>query len=799
MHPLKGNTENPASRFFVMYLYTMTILKHICLLFLTGGLFTGIHAQSPDQKLESWHHSNPVEKIYLHLDRKDYFAGQTIWFKGYFMSDFLPSARNSTLFIELINPGGHIIAKKVLPVFGGITYGQLDIPDTATTGTYRLRAYTPLMLNHNKDYLYSTPIRIYGRTSKIKETGLNKVSLSFFPEGGTLLAGVENNIAFKATDNRGLPVNISADIKDNTGTVIIQAKSIHDGMGTFQLTPQTGKTYIAEFNNSSTPLPPAVEKGLSIRVTPSTGSLPYTFHTSGESSFTPAYLIGQMQHKIILKEPLGSSTGGNINTSTFPSGVLQLTFFNKEGMPLAERLVLINNKEYKVDASLNRQKINIKARGLNQYIIELNQPVAGNFSVSVTDDLFNEPGLRKENILSSLLLTSDIPGYVHNPAFYFTEDENTKKAADLVMLTNGWRRFNWKEVVQNKLPLPVYNDPGYISLSGKVNVRGSGKSFAERDLLIWVATSDSGRALQMVKTDAEGRFKMDSIVFFDKAKVLFSDIMGNKSRFITVKLDTDSLYQTYNLPALHMPAAVNTNTSLANNMQSAFSSYTKGSGVLLDNIHIEGRRLTLEELEKKYMSGLFAGNINARTINLTGQFIPQMNIFEWLTGRVASLNVQRKGFEDYRLYFRQQPVQLFLDEMPMQDAGFISAIPPNQIALIKIYPQFIGARGNSPAIAVYTKRGDDLNEEMESTGDIVDYDGYSIIKEFYSPDYSTPPDIDYRDNRLTLFWQPEVITDTANASIPVHFYNNDRTKKFKVIAEGITKDGKLLMLEETVE
>src|SRR5690606_4092727 len=214
------------------------------------------------------------------------------------------------------------------------------------------------------------------------------------------------------------------------------------------------------------------------------------------------------------------------------------------------------------------------------------------------------------------------------------------------------------------------------------------------------------RALQMVKTDAEGRFKMDSVVFFDKAKILFTDVMGKKSQFITVQLNTDSLYQSYNLPLLQRPPAVNTNTSLISNMQQAFNSYTRGSGTLLDNVYIEGRRLTLEELEKKYMSALFAGNLNARTINLTGQFIPQFNIFEWLMARVPNLIVQRNGqfMDNYRLFFRRQPVQLFLDEMPMQDASIISTIPANQIALIKIFPQFIGARGNGPAVAIYTKR-----------------------------------------------------------------------------------------------
>src|SRR5690606_18016817 len=206
---------------------------------------------------------------------------------------------------------------------------------------------------------------------------------------------------------------------------------------------------------------------------------------------------------------IDTSLKGSIATDKLPSGVLQCTFFNKDGIPLAERLVFIDNQEYLVKASLQKEKIDLRPRRKNELSIHFAEPVEGNFSVAVTDNDFNEPGLRKENIISSLLLTSDIPGYVHHPAFYFSNHPAAKDALDLVMLTNGWRRFTWKQVADNNLPKPQYNDPGYISLSGKVNVRGSKKSFADRDLLVWVATSDSGRALQMVKTDAEGRFKMD--------------------------------------------------------------------------------------------------------------------------------------------------------------------------------------------------------------------------------------------------------------------------------------------------
>lgn len=764
-------------------------------------LFSFCCAGAQEKILDAWHQSAPIEKVYLHLDRKDYFAGQTCWFKGYFLSNFQPSGRNSTLFVELINRSGAVIAQKVLPVFNGITYGQLDLPDTATTGSYRIRAYTPLMLNHQKDYIYSTPIRIYGKNSRSASPVPGNSSLAFFPEGGTLLAGAENTIAFKATSAQGLPENVTAVIQDQNGRTVANINSVHDGMGRFKLTPVKGNTYQATWDGKSFPLPIAADKGMALHIENKTGIVRYTYTSTGGNSFMPAYMIGQMQHQVLFKQSVKGNASGTVNTSGFHSGILQITFFNEEGMPLAERLTFIDNNEYRVSASLEPALVNTKARGKNQYHIQFKEPEAGNFSISVTDDNFNEPGPRKDNIISSLLLTSDIPGYVHNPAFYFNSDSLSATARELVMLTNGWRRFNWKNIIKNPPSKPTYTDPGYISLSGQVNVRGSQKSFADRELLVWVATPDSGRALELVKTDAEGRFKMDSVVFFDKAKILFSDVMGNKSKFITVKLDTDSLYKTFNLPPLLMPPAANTATGLMNNMQGAYSAYARGGGILLDNVNIEGRRLTLEELEKKYVNGMFSGNINARTINLTGQFVPQVNIFEWLMGRVPSLTIQRSSqfFEDYQLYFRRQPVQLFLDEMPMQDANWISTIPPNQIALIKIYPQFIGARGNNAAIAVYTKRGEDLNDEMEASGDIVDYEGYSIIKEFYSPDYATQPDVDYRDNRLTLHWQPEAVLSDNQKSIPVDFYNTDRTKKFKVVAEGITREGKLLMIEQTVE
>lgn len=802
-------------------MYKLSVMNNLpCLIkvsFLTAFFSCSmlLHSQNIEQRLVEWNSENPIQKTYLHLDRNHYFSGQTIWFKAYYMSDFLPSASNSTLFVELLNNQSTVILKKVLPVFGALSQGQVEIPDTLGTGSYQLRAYTPLMLNHNKNYLFSKRVNIYGREKRAATTTITPdLKVQFFPEGGNLVTGLANNVAFKAVDANGLPVDITGTIKDSKNGSVGQVKTLHDGMGIFQLTPEAGETYYAEINGEKFPIPNATPNRIAIQIKNVEGNLNFTLQKSQSSTFQPAYMIGQMQHQVVFKHEFNSDNKNTINgqipTGKLPSGVLQIAFFNKDGAPLAERLAFIDNKEYLLPASFETAVVNTGKRKFNDYSISLEDSITGNFSISVTDADYETAAPRPQNIISSFLLTSDIPGYVHNPAWYFSGAENASQALDLVMQTNGWRRFKWTDVANNSLAQPVHQDKGYISLSGRASIKGSKKSFADRELMIWVATPDSARSLQLVKTDSEGRFKMDSMIFFDKAKVLFSDVMGDKSKFITVDLDTDSLNQSYALPNLNIPYKPwngGTTSTLSQNMNAAYVDYRRGQGLMLDNVLVKGNKTRMDQLEEIYMSGLFAGGINARTYDLTREFMPQWNIFEYLQGRVPGLWIERRGgfMNDYGLYYRQggvrRQMQIYLDEMLMQDASFISSIPTNDIALVKIFPTFVGAPGGGAngVIAIYTKRGVDPDDYTEGTGDILDYDGYSIIKEFYAPDYSQKVEGSYTDYRLTLDWKPEVFVSGKDKEIPIKFYNNDRTKRFKIVAEGITSDGKLLMIEKTVE
>ena len=141
---------------------------------------------------------------------------------------------------------------------------------------------------------------------------------------------------------------------------------------------------------------------------------------------------------------------------------------------------------------------------------------------------------------------------------------------------------------------------------------------------------------------------------------------------------------------------------------------------------------------------------------------------------------------------------IFLNEIP-SDADAIASIPPYEIALVKVYSTFVGATGNGAGgvLAIYTKKGSDLGS-LPSSGELITYGGYSIVKEFYSPDYSVVKNNDKADHRITLYWTPDILVDSIDPKIPVSFYNNDRTKQFKIVVEGVTADGKLLMIEKTI-
>lgn len=807
------------------------INSFLILLLLIGNLSS--FSQNPEEKLTTWSLNNPIEKLYLHLDRESYFAGQTIWFKGYFMSLFLPSTANSVMYVELLDNTG-IILREVFPVYGGMAPGQLVLPDSLPTGVYQLRAYSPAMLNQ-PGFVYNHSIMIYGQNNSPAANGAasGNIILAFFPEGGNFVGGIPNKIAFKLTDENGLPYFVNGEIRDSKQQVITTFQSVHDGMGTFMLSPAKGETYAAvvKESNEQYSLPQQTEDGVTITVTERPGGKQFKIRTAGNNPlFKPAYIIGQMQNRVVFKQALQqnkSEISGVIKTEDMYSGILQLTVFNQDDVPLCRRITFIDNEEYKLPAEIKTDTLDFGQWQRNHFTIQIADTIAGNFSISVTDADYDNADARPANIYSSFLLSSDLKGFVHNPAWYFNSgNDSSKIGLDLVMMTHGWTRFKWADVTGNKLPQTQYKDPGYIRLSGKINLEGSSKPLANKEVILFISPQDSasgiGSSSRIVQTDAQGNFEADSLLFYGKAKIVLAEVRGRKNKFIKFHPDPGILTRPY--PVLTFPIPIEKqeieNTKIPGKMDSAYLSYLKYKGIVLKNVIIRAKeKSSMDKLDEEYSSGLFSGKGYSRKLDLRDANYAG-NIFEYLREQVPGLQIVGEP-GNYVLNFRggnltyyaegAQPdkgageptgnngnVTLFLNEMPSNTVSLESVLV-DDIALVKLFPTSVLAAGGGTALAIYTKKGSDAFKPLEAATDIITYQGFTITKEFYNPDFSLHPESKSRDNRITLKWVPDLFIIGSNGAIPLTFYNTGHTKRFRIVAEGVTSDGRMLMLEKVFD
>jgi len=304
---------------------------------------------------------------------------------------------------------------------------------------------------------------------------------------------------------------------------------------------------------------------------------------------------------------------------------------------------------------------------------------------------------------------------------------------------------------------------------------------------------------------------MDSLIFFEKSRLLFKDIRGKKSSDIDVKMSADSLMRSFRLPGLARQPFDLKDTAAGSKLarlSTDWEAIERASGLMLRGITVKSRKKNpVEELEEKYTSGLFGG-FSEKTIDLvnSGQTIYQNNIFDYIAAVVPGIRVVKDGF-DYQIYYRQGvaalssmgliPMTIYLDEF-QTDASLVSTIPPNQVAMIKVFSSFVGASGGGAggALAIYLRKGSDLYNTA-NTDNQISYRGYSVIKEFYTPDYSTDKKKgDKPDHRITLDWIPNILVPAGVTNIPIAFYNNDRTRQFRIVVEGMTNEGKMIFIEK---
>jgi hypothetical protein len=748
----------------------------------------------------------PGEKIYLHLDRPSYFVGEDIWYNAYLLNSPIP---NCNIYIELLNSTGEIIDKKINWAQNGLAYGDFHLDNTLTSGMYQIRAYTNWMRNFESNWFFRKNIIIWNRRDKnmtpdVTELKSKEIDLQFFPEGGSILSNAKNRIAFKATDKNGKGISVEGEIVDDKGNKIVEYESSFQGMGSFVFEPEHGTKYKAKATVAgehvvNVELPEHRKDIIKLTINPNKPDkieIKVSNGIFGQDNVTESkyFLIGQSNGQVCYRNEIVANeinTRLEIEKKSLPTGILKFTLFDNSFIPHCERLVFVNNHDY-VNVGIIAENAIYRTRENVQFDIKTMSkkgvPLPANLSISVSNQ---ESSIETEdyanNILTQFLLKSELKGTIENPAWYFKDDSlTTLQALDNLMLTHGYRYFEWEEIMEGKSPEIKYQPEESVQLKGTVSNWLTKKPV--KDCKVTMMSVKSLLAIYDVNTDSLGNFVFTDLFFNDTVFVSLQAGDKNERRKYWIELDDRSLVSPKSeyLPVSYRYKNKNQYTTswylseIENDIKNR--KWHLNDTILLGDVNIVSSEIEKGDGHARpYLDADYVLDVSKQDPIYTDVFEMMENISPYM-----------------RNYMKQNPVY-FLDGV-LVDPEFIIDLPTSwfdKIEAVKLAPK---SGGFGPALYFYTNRGETQTKDFDGlglkAGKIV---GYSVIRRFYSPVYETrEPDDSKNDFRNTLYWNPVVRTDSTGVA-KVSFYNSDETGTIKVFVEGITNEGKLCRGTATYE
>ncbi|MBB2151058.1 TonB-dependent receptor [Pedobacter gandavensis] len=641
------------------------------------------------------------------------------------------------------------------------------------------------------------------------------VDVQFLPESGNLVEGIPNKIGIKAVNNSGLGEQISGDIIDQDGSVINHFETKHLGMGNVIITPEPGVKYTARLkfadgSKQQVPLPAAQPSGYVMSVTnidkeklvvkimrsadlKGSAKIKVVGHQGGNILFSPTVnMNGQMESLSISKKEL-------------TEGILHLSLFTEENKPIAERLVFIYNPGDRVTAKLKGDKATYGKK--EQVTFNLNtlfegKPIAGTFSVAVTNTNAITPDPENEsNIFSNLLLTSDLTGYVEKPNYYFNnEGPEVIENMDNLMLTQGWSRILWKDVILNNPPAIKFQPEESLAISGVVTDYSGKPSVNSK---VTVIAANGSMSLDTL-TDQQGKFNIDNIYFLDTKTFTVTARTDKGKKRLNIKMDV--------VPGQVVTKSKNTG-DIEVNVNEALSAYLKQSTPRFNQLNKLGflqKTTFLDEVEIKDQkkpvvrnSSNLNGNGRADIIITAEQILNCSWLTSCIQARVPGVMVKNGKF--YLMRFGGKiPMAVIHNGMQLPDND-ISMINKEDVQTIEVLNSLAttGIYGSGAAggvLIITTKiRAGNFSDVAAAPGLIKHTaDGYSMPQLFYAPVYEPDQANNPPDSRSTVYWDSQVFSN-GQGETAFSFYNTNEPGTYRVVLEGMDLAGHLARTVYTYE
>lgn len=766
-----------------------------------------------EERLKQFYQELPRQKVFLHSDKDEYLAGETIWFKAYVVDGHTlkPDTLSTNLHVKVTSARGDLVFALLLKLNKGTAHGNMLLPDSLIGGNYQIMAFTDWMKNFNPTHYFTKDIYIYNpieenfaRRSDLRrnrrfnrELAAQEETMQFacFPEGGNLVAGRANRVAFKAANALGSGVSASGQIYDSNGNKVTDFMTHFDGMGAFSITPQHGETYSASIlfengHSKEVKLPVALNGNITLSVKDKNDYFEVEAirnRNEGRQPDETFFLLVKSQGTVLHLKPLEPVDKESVITITkkdISSGIVQFTLLSEYGYPISERIVFVNHNDI--------NQVNIIDHSADEtgskHTIMIKSPFAekgtwNSHSLAVLDT-DNEHGI--VNMAAELLFLNDID-YRAEDAWLLLDADSKKstKAMDLVMMTHGWKRYDLKEILQEEWPQIEYGFPDGLIVSGQVTPKASGRKPGQVsvELMVFEEDPDISKTSDFYNTvtDEDGLFEFTGIQQEGPFTAGMRVERGADGRIMEIELHE----REYDVK----PYEKNRHTRL----RKVTSRGNDWERVSRPETALESRRFFKpggQEAQSLYGQAdqvIYFDDIRDQVANMMDVLRTRVRGLRIIDGEITLRGISS-------MVVSNEPI-FMIDEVIVDRSAFLN-VNVRQVDRLAVLSgsqaAMLGSRGTNGALLVYTLRGSSL---MDRTYEFMMQGYHKPAETFESKIHTDLNAVNHIDR--TLFWKPNLVLDQD--SFTFSFETDQHVRNLRLILQGIDENGRITFTDILIE
>jgi len=757
--------------------------------------------KSITNSLKIYNENHFQEKIFVHIDRGVYMTGETLWFKLYLVNakNLKPADLSKVAYVEILDEKHRPVCQKKVSIKGGEGAGGIDLTNGLNSGNYIVRAYTNWMRNYSPEFFFHQSIKVINVSKKSVSNvsaNIQEYDMGFFPEGGYLVTGIPVKLAFKVADKQGKGVDFKGYILNEDNDTIERFSPLKFGMGSFYFTPKDSIKYKAliisrDQKKNWVEFPKVLSNGYGMRLSEEVDQkikVDVSIKSeNNQNSYEPVYLIVHKQGSLQFAELSFFQNGRAsyiIDKSLLDDGINSFTVFNKSKKAVCERLFFncpVNDRlqlEAKTEKEFysSREKVELSFSGVN-----LTDKETASLSVSVflNDTLEDEASC---DIFSHLWLTSDLKGYIESPEYYFQQlNKETSAALENLLLTQGWRRFDWKDVFNAENAqlgfMPEYE--GHI-------IRGRMRDQNSKDLLkntsLYLSCPGKPGLFSMTRSNLNGDFILPLKDIHGFNNLVFQADPQSPAPLIEIYNCFSEEVSGYSSVPLILSAAYRTSLldrRVNSSVVKIFNKKHDSKDSLISERPFYGAADKIYFLDDYTRFPMMEDVIR--------EYVPEVFLRKKKDGFhfLVSNNLSKKVFEE-------APLTL-IDGVPVFNIEKVLAFDPKKIEKLEVVARrFFHGALNTPGIISYSTYTGDLGGfELDPKSLVIEYEGLQVKREFYSPVYNNFDAVNSRipDFRNQLFWSSDIKLN-SDKKASVYFYTSDQKGAYTIQINGLSVNGK---------